>query len=411
MNWVKKAKKAGKKISKATKKAGKNISNTTKKAGKDISNTTKKAGKDISDTTKKAGGDISDTAKKAGGDISDTAKKAVEDTGKEVNRAGVNVNYAAIASVNFIENQIESTGEALSDAEKRARQGKLVDAIWCLGTDMIKNTEDNLAEAVTESSLLNNIAAAGVSVYGGPAGAAAYSAWYTYKQTGDLKLALKTGIIAGATSQGLEMVNGMPSGTVDELTKKTLASACISGAAVAASGGEEEDIIEAFVKGAALTAAREHYKEMTDKEIEGKAPTKSAVAKDNIKHQFSILRDGEGNPIRDSQGNCQIDIRSMPRDISHVGLATDNPNAPILSVAETSPSMQAVAKIPYMNDMAYYHDQWAAIAQMEGIEIQATIFPAMIVTVAGSDTPIVNQITEENIESKKEQLPSNKEKF
>ncbi len=52
----------------------------------------------------------------------------------------------------------------------------------------------------------------------------------------------------------------MPSGTTDELTKKALASASIGGAAVAASGGGEKEVIEAFFKGAALTYAREHYK-------------------------------------------------------------------------------------------------------------------------------------------------------
>jgi len=40
--------------------------------------------------------------------------------------------------------------------------------------------------------------------------------------------------------------------------------------------------------------------------------------------------------------------------------------------------MQAIAKLPYINDMAYFHDQWVAVAQMEGVAVQATILPATI---------------------------------
>jgi len=346
---------------------------------------------------------------KAVHDIRHTIDKAAQDTRNELNRAGKNGNEAAIAAGHFLENQAQAVGTTLSDAEKRVRDGKLIDAIWHVATDPIKHTEKNAAEAVTESSLLNNIATAAASVYGGPSGSAAYAAWLTYKQTGDLSLALKSGVIAGATSQGIKVVNGMPIGTVDELTKKTLASASIGGAAVAASGGGEKEVIEAFVKGAALTLAREKYKEMTSKEIEGKAPTKDAVAKEDpaVKHRFKILVDKNGTPILDAKGNTQIDIRSMPRDISHVGLATDNADASLFSGAETSKLMQGVAKIPYLNDMAYYHDQWSAIAQMEGIEVKLTIFPATIVTVIGSDTPIINQVTAENIEQKDKKASKN----
>ena len=376
------------------------IVKTVEKATQDAVKTVEKAAQDAGKTAEKAVQDAGKTAEKAVQDTGKTVEKAFHDTVKETERAGKNVNDLAISVGHFLENQTQSLGETLSDAEKRVREGKLIDAIWHLATDPVKHTEDNVAEALIESSLLNNIATAAASIYGGPKGAAAYAAWYTYKQTGDLELALKSGIIAGATAQGISMVNGMPS---DEIIKKTLASASIGGAAVAASGGDEKAIIEAFVKGGALSAARNKYKEMTKQEIEGRAPTKSAVAKldPKVKHQYSILLDKEGNPILDSNNNEQINITSMPREISHVGIATNAANTSLVSGAETSTSMQLLAKLPYLNDMAYYHDQWAAIAQMGGVEIVATIVPATILTVTGSDIPIINQATEENIESKK----------
>jgi len=362
---------------------------------------------------KETGNAINDTVKtlttgKAHGDIAETFEKAVNDTFQEANRAGRNINDAAIAAGNFLENQTQSYGVMLSDAERRLREGKLVDAIWHIGTDPLKHSERNFGKAVTESSLLNDVATATASVYGGAAGAAAYAAWLTYNRTGDLNLALKAGVIAGATSQGLKVVNGMPIGTTEEFVKKTLASASIGGAAVAASGGGERQIIEAFVKGAAITVAREHYKSRTNQEIEGKAPTKPAIAKldreggpnQNMKYKFTVLTDGKGTPIKDAYGNMQVDIRSLPRDISHVGLATADLEAGFGSGAETSMPMQGIAKIPYMNDMAYYHDQWMAVSQAQGIEVQATILPALILTVSGSETPVIDQATDIAIKTK-----------
>jgi hypothetical protein len=148
------------------------------------------------------------------------AHRRVRDTGNEAGRAGRNLNKAAIAAGHFLENQTQAVGKTLSDAEKRVRDGKLIDAIWHVSTDPLRHSEENLAEAVSESKLLNCIATAAASIYGGPAGAAAYASWFTYKQTGNLQLALKAGVIAGATAQGLQMVNGMPSDTTDQLIKK-----------------------------------------------------------------------------------------------------------------------------------------------------------------------------------------------
>lgn len=358
--------------------------------------------KKTGDVLEKAKDDVGDVLEEARDDIGDVLEEARDDTVEELVRTGKHINEAAVAAGHFVENQAKSYVTTVSGVQKKVSEGKLLDAVWQAATDPVKNTEQHFAQAVSESSLLNNTATAAASIYGGPGGAAAYAAWYTYRQTNDLQLALKTGIIVGATSQGLEMVNGLPSDTIGDLSKKTLASASIGGAAVAASGGDEKEVIEAFVKGAAITLAREHYKKLTDQEIEGRAPTKGAVPKadPNVRHQFKVLLDKNGEPILDAKGNLQIDIRSMPRNISHVGLASADPNASFFSGAETSSLMQGIAKIPYMNDMAYYHDQWAALAQMQGIEVQATILPAMVLVVAGSDTPLIKQVTQENIDNK-----------
>ncbi|MEH8016541.1 hypothetical protein MN202_04820 [Rheinheimera muenzenbergensis] len=392
------AEKAAQDAGKTAEKAAQDTGKAVEKAAQDTGKTVEKAAQDTGKTVEKAAQDTGKTVEKAAQDTGKTIEKAFQDTGNELHRAGINTADAAVAVGNFAENQARSMAQTLTDAEKRILEGKIVDAIWHMATDSTRYTEENFGTAISESSLLNNVATAAASIYGGPIGAAAYAAWYTYKQTGDLELALKSGVIAGATAKSLSMVNGLPSNTTDQFTKKVLASASIGAAAVAASGGEEKDIIEGFVKGAALTAAREHYKNMTAEEIEGRAPTKRAIPKPkldpSIEHEYTILRDESGQPILDSTGKFhQIDIRSLPRDASHVGLATTNRDAGFFS--ETSTPMQTLAKLPYMNDMAYFHDQWAAVAKMEGVMVQATIVPAIILTVSGTDTPLINQTTEE----------------
>ncbi len=338
-------------------------------------------------------------------------EKAVQDVGNNGGKAVNDLGEAVEAAVNFAEHQIESWGDTLKDAEKRVREGKIIDAVWHLGIDPAKHTDDNFAEAVQKSSLLNTIATAAASIYGGPSGAAAYAAWFTYKQTGNLELALKTGIIAGLTSEGISLANGMPADGISDLTKRTLVTSSIGAMSIAASGGSEKDIIDGFLKGSALSMAREYYRSVTQLEIEGKAPTEPPVPKldeDYTKGKFIFLKYDNGEPmfksVFDKDNNMfkvhLVDVSTMSRNISMVGLASANSAEGFLSLAETGVPMQAIAKIPYMNDMGYFHDIWCdKIAQtgyeMNMAETVITIIPATIVTVAGSDTPLLTKIIEE----------------
>lgn len=347
--------------------------------------------------------------------LGNNLEKAVQDTGKEIERAVNNVGEAVEAAVAFAENQIESWGTTLADAEKRVREGKIIDAIWHIAADPYKHTDENLAIMVQDSSLINNIATATASIYGGPGGAAAYAAWFTYKQTKNLDFALKAGIIAGLTSQGIQFANAMPANGITELTKRTLVTSSIGAVSIAASGGSEEDIINGFLKGAALSMAREYYRSITEMEIEGRSPTEKAIPKLNpeemqkyMKERFVSVRYDDGTPVYrsffdETSNEFKVKLYSvseMPRTISHVGFETDILDSGYLSLAETGVPMQVIARLPYANDMAYFHDIWCEKVAAEGFELGTTgtvvtIIPATIVTVAGSDTPLITQIVEE----------------
>ena len=186
----------------------------TKVLGGKICEPTCKATCEIANEAEKhlpnCGGAICDAAES----VKNEAKQFVDNTLQEANRAAEhiieeagrgleNLEEAAHAIGKFAERQLDSAGERLSDAERRVREGKVIDAIWHFNTDGFRDTEENAALAAQESSLLNTVGQVAATAYGRPGGAAAYAAWYTYKETGDAELAIRVGIITGATSAAL----------------------------------------------------------------------------------------------------------------------------------------------------------------------------------------------------------------
>jgi hypothetical protein len=308
----------------------------------------------------------------------------------------------ASASYHFIENQVDAYIAIAKDTAKAALRGQIADVVFQLSVQPWKVQEESAFEAIGESKLMKYIATAAASTYGGPGGAAAFAAWYAYRCTGDLELAIKAGAIAWATSEGLAATSEIPGAA-----QRAVASAAIGGAAVAASGGSRDDVLNAFVRGAELGAVRAAYKEFMDAELTGEPATQDAELKiddqgrPRIVGSWRALQDDEGNLITDQDGNAQIDITSMPKTVSHVGFASSSTNVPDLGFDETSALMQTVSKLPYFNDMAYFHDQWMAVAQQGGLTVPITVLPAIIVIGAGADPVVTGPATEEIIDGKK----------
>jgi vacuolar-type H+-ATPase subunit H len=285
-------KKAGDDAANTVKKAGDDTANTVKKAGDDAANTVKKAGDDTVNTVKKAGDDTINALKKAGDDTVNSVKKAADDGVKTYVKAWEDTADAGRAVAKFTENQLKGTVDSAVAAGNRIREGKIADAVWHFSTDPLKKTSDNAAAAAAESDVLRTAGAVAASAYGGPAGAAAYAAWYTYSQTKNLNLALKAGLIAGAMSvtvpagTGIEgqiatgaakgalaaavqggdaesikagliaggvssavtAVGNMPAETTGEVAKKALVAGAVGGIAVAAAGGDKEAVKKAFLE-------------------------------------------------------------------------------------------------------------------------------------------------------------------
>jgi len=328
--------------------------------------------------------------------------KAISDVKAEGKRGARNLGDAADAIGGYVHDKTKGTVKSYSRAFDRMREGKIVDALWHVGTDQWKIEDDAAGKAAMKSSILRTVGQVSASVYGGPGGTAAYAAWLTYHQSGgDANMALKVGIISGATSWAMQTTGKLPStdssGNIilSEAGKKVVIAGAIGGAAMAAAGGDEDAIRDAFVKGGAMIIIQEGYKEYTKHPLDEEA-----------------LKGSKGEPYCiSSTVNCQEppadaavykdgkfkgwDQSKLNPSAPHVGMSfPDSPISPgdVTVASEGSGFMQGVSKIPGMNAMAVFHDQWSMGWSFPPGVLQGTIYPAVVLTYNGTTAPLLEDV-------------------
>ncbi|TAY69174.1 hypothetical protein [Rhizobium leguminosarum] len=367
-----------------------------KKGGEDI---IKNGGNIIGKGITEIGNGIKDVTKEGEKTIKKTFKEignAAEDIRilVEEGKCGGDICVALTATADFVEASIQDTGKAVEDAGKRLSEGKPLDAMWHLSIAPYDIQQENAAKAAMKSSVLRAVGQAAATAYGGPQGAAAYAAWLTYHQTGgNLELALKAGAIAGATSYAMsaiskdvEFVDVAKDIKVDEILQRAVMTGAISGTAVALSGGDEEQIKQAFTAGALTSVIRDGYKELTKSNLEDnmKASTGAAYClKANPNAESApgqrlgclpepgayVAKDGNSIQFRDDgtideasiehdprSGNPKIDMTKLDSQRPHVGTWSSVANEGPLGAGETSGFMTGISRIPGMNGMAVAHD-------------------------------------------------------
>ncbi len=355
-----------------------------------------KAAGDVQKTHSKAIDDVSRTIEKAGQDVDATLRKAGEDIDATLRKAGKDVNDAAIAIGHFLEREAQGVGDTLSDAEKRVREGKFIDAIWHLGTDPARRSEENAAKLAQESSLVNALAQVAASAYGGPGGAAAYAAWYTYRATGDVEMALRVGMMVGVTSAAVGAAGELPTGTSGELAKKAAVTGAIGGIGVAASGGDEDAIFEGFLKSGGMVLVQDGYESYTKHDIDPRGAQGDSYCVMTMGAECSppseaYLRDESGALVRDENGVPKVDMQYLEARRPHVGIGSPKDATGLVHelVEEGGVVMDSVAKIvPVTNAGSVFHDQWAIQWNMSRATNLATIAPAMVMTYYGTDGAI-----------------------
>jgi hypothetical protein len=329
--------KVGGDVETTVRKADGDIATTLKKAGGDLVTTVNKAGGDFVTTVKKAGGDIETTVQTAGGDTFNTIQTAAGDTIKTTFKAAENATATYVkawrdvgaesrrnfsdavdagkAVANFVKNQATDEVKAANNAAKRLRDGKVVDAMWGVATEPLQANEKNFAKATQESKVINTAAASAAAVYGGPAGAAAYAAWSTYRQTGNADMALRAGVLAAITAQTGASVASMPAGTIGEIVGKAAVAGAAGGIAVAAAGGDEQAIKDGFLKsaGAVLvqggSAKLEAY---APKAADAYKTVQCISARDiDCVSNTTWARDAKGKILFDQNGKPRIDTTKL----------------------------------------------------------------------------------------------------
>lgn len=370
----------------------------------------------VNPVTVKATNDAIATIEKALSDLRKTADKAVQDTVNEAGRTARNIGTAVDAIAEFAKAEVAGKQNLVHNAVERVREGKVIDVLWSLGTEDLQNENKAAAAAALKSEIIRTAGSVAASVYGGPAGAAAYAAWLTYNQTGgDVNMALKVGMIAGATSwslaktQALPVQNSAGNIVVPDLAKKVAVTAAIGGLAVAAAGGNEDAIRKAFLQAGAMVVIQEGYREYLGHPLDDEH-----------------LRASKGNPTCISATvNCQNppqdafvykdnkfigwDQRKLDPLAPHVG--TSYPDVSINPGDVTWPSegsafMRGISKIPGANAMAVFHDQWAVDWVMPRGVLETTILPAIVLIYNGTTAPLLETVRVAAIDSSKKELTS-----
>lgn len=363
---------------------------TLDKAVDDTLNTTVKAADDIANTADKAVDDTGRTAEKALQDTGTALEKAAQDTGKTIEEAVHDVGDAGVAVYNFGVNQVKSIGENVRSAEERLKEGKFVDAVWHFSTDQLISGQENAAKAAQESELVRVAGQIAASAYGGPGGAAAYAAWLTYNSTGgDISMALKVGAITGAAAWATAGVADMPSGTIAEISQKTIMAGAIGGIAVAAAGGDEQAIQEGFLKAGGAVMIQAVYERETYHELDGRISRGDAYCMASIDVSApcapplkAYKLDSDGNPVV-VDGKPLVDVTLTDARRPHVGQwVKPGENS---FAGESSTFMVTISKYPGMNAMALLHDHVSYAYNFDPVTNVWTIIPATVVTYYGTN--------------------------
>lgn len=376
----------------------------------------------VNPVTKKATNDAIWNLTKAVKDIDKTVRKASDDTKDEAGRASRDIGDAGAAISQYVETKTKATGRSFNDALTRVREGKAIDAMWHLGTDQIQTEDKAASQAALKSDIVRTVGQVASTVYGGPGGAAAYAAWLAYHQSGgDINLALKVGIITGATSWAMQGAGTIPTQdaagnmVASGVAKRVAVTGAIGGLAIAAAGGDENAVRDGFVKAGAMVLIQEGYRSYVKHELfETDKPGKESgfrASKGDAYCTSSVINcrnPPRGAAVYDKSGKfIGWDQSKLDPSAPHVGNSFPNdPNAPPQqfrwpTTGEGSSFMKGISKVPGGNAMGVFHDQWALDWHMPPVVLQATIYPAVVLTYNGTSAPLFEYIRQVSLKEAK----------
>lgn len=315
-------------------------------------------------------------------------EKGWRDTTEQAKRSFADAVEAGEAVARYTGRQLKDLEVAGGNAIRRAQEGKVVDAMWGLAVEPLQATEKNFVIATQESQVIAAAAQSAAATYGGPAGAAAYAAWTTYRTTGDADLALRAGILSAITSQTGSMTE-TPTNNV--LRKAALAGAA-GGIAVAAAGGDEQAITQAFLKsgGTVLVQAGSN-------KIKGYSP-KAAEAAQAV--QCISARDLDcvsRIPYVQKQGKLQIEngkakLGDKIQDANEY-LGKWSQLSEKSELARKYAFITKVSKLKDMEAIPLMGNKWILTWTLGDSETLKANAPSVVLTYVGSNKPFISRVT------------------
>lgn len=206
--------------------AAKKVAEGAAKVAEDAIKQTAKALDDIAHLPQKTAAELERAAKSL-----DKERKKVE---RAVNKAVKDVVSAGEAAARFAERQARAP---LDIAKVALHRKNVFDSLWYAATEPLKSTSKNAFRAAQESAILAAAAQVAATAYGGPAGAAAYSAWMAYQASGgDLSLAMRVGATQGLISAATGAISTLPA------PQQVAANAALKAAVAKAQGASTDDL-------------------------------------------------------------------------------------------------------------------------------------------------------------------------
>lgn len=332
---------------------------TVKNTAGDVTRTATTAVGATVEATVKAGGDTVIAVVKAGDNASATYVKAWKDSSAQTQRSFNDLVDAGTAVKNFGLNQLRAQLDVAERNAQRLRDGKVLDAMWGNSVEQLQASEANFAKATQESSLIAAAASSAATTYGGPGGAAAYAAWSTYRATGNAEQAFRAGLMAAAVSQAGGGVAEMPDGTMGEVLRKSAMAGAAGGIAMAAAGGDEEAIVNAFLKSSGAVIVQASNDEATAFSPNMNDAWKSAQcisARDvECLSQTTWVKDAKGRILADAKGEPLIDPKLIDPE-EYIGKwSRIDPNSP---AGKANAFVTSVSKLPKSGAIPLLKNRW-----------------------------------------------------
>ncbi|CAN7506030.1 hypothetical protein [Polaromonas sp. LjRoot131] len=363
-------------------------------AAGDIVQSLQQAGGDTVATLKKAGSDTINTYVKAGQDASATYVKAWKDSAEQTKQSFQDTVDAATAATNYTINQLKAYEDATRNAEKRLRDGKVIDSMWGLAVEPLQASEANFAKATQESSLIATAAASTAAVYGGPGGAAAYAAWSTYRATGNADQALRAGLLAAATAQAGTSVASMPSGTMGEVLKKSAMAGAAGGIAIAAAGGDEQAIKDGFLKsaGAVLVQAGNEKAKAYSPKVKGAWDTVQCISARDLDcvSKTTWAKDARGKILTDANGKPRIDPTKLDPQ-QQVGKWTGIDPSSVQ--AKRNAIVAKISQLPKVEAIPLMRNEWVLSWSAGKTQTVRYGEPTVVLTYMGSNPPFISSVS------------------